>query len=220
MITRTEVVWWVMAEQRDCIGQALTATFAWLDYSEPEREPPLSRVCGGPIDATMSQHARGYMSVSDGHGALFSRGRLHRYRLWRTLGRGTRRVAFIGLNPSVADEERNDPTVSRCIEFARQWGFSRFEMLNAFAFVATDPKEMLAAGDPVGPENDKWLQRIVSLADLVVAAWGAHGTHLGRDEQLRELLSGVQLHHLGLTKHGHPRHPLRLPAGVRPVEWR
>jgi hypothetical protein len=159
------------------------------------------------------------MSASAAHGALFSPDRVHRYRLWRTLGSGTRRIAFIGLNPSVADEERNDPTVSRCIGFAREWGFSRFEMLNAFAFVATDPKDMLAAADPVGPENDEWLRRIAGQVDLVVAAWGTYGTHLGRGEQVRGLLGGVRLQHLGLTKGGHPRHPLRLPAGLRPVEW-
>lgn len=156
-----------------------------------------------------------------GHqGARFSPDRLHRYWLWRTLGSGTRRIAFIGLNPSRADEVRSDPTVTRCVNFARKWGFGRFDMLNAFAFVSPYPKEMRAAADPVGPENDYWLRRITGQVDFVVVAWGEEGTYRHRDQDVLALLERVRLHHLGLTIKGHPRHPSRLPRDVEPEEWR
>jgi len=159
-------------------------------------------------------------------GAVFSRDRVHRYWLWRTFDRGIGRVAFIGLNPSTANEVRDDPTVSRCIRYAQEWGFGRLDMLNVFAFRATDPKEMRAAPDPVGPDNDEWLLGITGEVDLVVAAWGTHAAHLGRGPQVRELLGGIQLHHLGLTRGGYPYHPLYRPgarfrhgAAKHPPPW-
>jgi hypothetical protein len=160
------------------------------------------------------------MQSRESQGAEFSPDRVHRYWLWRTLDNSHRRVAFIGLNPSIANEVRNDLTVSRCMGFAKEWGFGRFDMLNAFAFVATYPKDMRAAADPVGRNNDEWLLRITNEVDFVVAAWGNDGAYLGRGQQVRGLLHGVQLHHLGLTVRHHPRHPSRLPRGVRPEEWR
>jgi len=86
-------------------------------------------------------------------------------------------------------------------------------MMNAFAYRSTDPFAMKAIGhDAVGPENDEWQVRGAELATIVVAAWGVHGTFLGRDEQIRELLPDLWC--FGTTKDGHPRHPLYLPSDV------
>lgn len=86
------------------------------------------------------------MSLAVDGSASFSLDRVYRYHLWRRLKReGCGSVAFIGLNPSTADEQKDDPTVRRCIGFARAWGYDRVEMLNLFAFRAKDPREMYAA---------------------------------------------------------------------------
>lgn len=141
-------------------------------------------------------------------------------------GKGT--VAFIGLNPSTADETVDDPTIRRCMGFARRWGYDRMVMLNAFAFRATDPKVMKAAANPIGPENDEHLVREAGRADLVVCCWGNHGlwhphpsTTLTRQEDVYDLLreAGVKLYALGTTKQGAPSHPLYLRADLEPVEW-
>lgn len=117
-------------------------------------------------------------------------------------------VAFIGLNPSTADETKDDPTVRRCIRYAQDWGFGGMVMLNAFAYRATDPSEMKRQPDPVGPDNDACLFEASTLFAQMVACWGAHGVWLGRQEQLAELLKGRRVFHLGLTK------------GVEPVLWK
>lgn len=95
----------------------------------------------------------------------FSEDRAFRYTLWREwdvdsltgcaddLPHGHQFAQFIGLNPSTADETRDDPTIRRCIGFAKLWGYGALCMTNLFAFRATKPRDMRQAADPIGPEN-------------------------------------------------------------------
>ncbi len=150
--------------------------------------------------------------------AELSADRRFRYELgrrWRPTGRT---VLFVGLNPSTADEDIDDPTIRRCIGFARTWGFSGLHMTNLFAFRATDPQEMMRATEPIGgPDNDKTITRLAAASSLVIACWGVHGAFLGRDVAIRALVPGMK--HLGLTKGGQPRHPLYLPGDTVPKDW-
>lgn len=128
---------------------------------------------------------------------------------------------FVGLNPSTADETADDPTVRRCMAFAKRWGYGGIYMLNLFALRSTDPRALRAAPDPVGPGNDSHLVMYADkLAHLVIAAWGVHGPFQDRGLYVRELLratlSPSALLCLGTTKGGHPRHPLYLSADVQP----
>lgn len=151
------------------------------------------------------------------HSAEFSPCRTYRYVLWRIWGGSTGYAMFIGLNPSTADETTNDPTVRRCIAYAKYWGYSGLCMTNLFAYRATDPAEMRRAVDPVGPDNNDWLRDAGSLASVIVAAWGCHGRHHGRDLVVRQMFP--QLTYLRLTKDGHPAHPLYLPKTLMPRPW-
>jgi hypothetical protein len=149
--------------------------------------------------------------------------RLYRYTWWPgdfCDNEPGRYVQFIGLNPSTADEKTRDPTVRRCIQFAKDWGFTGLCMTNLFAYRATDPKVMKQANYPVGACNDEWLQRIAGNAGKVVAAWGNHGRHHGRDYAVKSLLRDVcELQYLKLTKAGIPQHPLYLKADTQPRKW-
>ena len=150
---------------------------------------------------------------------IFSPCREYRYSLWREWDMSDSRYAmFVGLNPSTADEVNDDPTIRRCIGFAKAWGFGALCMANAFAYRATDPKVMKAAAFPIGGDNDRWLKSCAAEAGVIIAAWGVHGDHMGRDSQLKLLLPRLQ--HLGLTKHGHPKHPLYLRGNTTPQAWR
>lgn len=144
-------------------------------------------------------------------GAVFSPCRTWRYVLWRRWADGPM-AAFIGLNPSKADELDNDATIRRCIGFAKRWKRSGFYMLNLYAFCATYPRDLLLAPDPVGPENDAAMAAYARLADPVVAAWGmnAHGFERTRKVLAWLNASEIPLHCLGRTKEGAPRHPVRL----------
>lgn len=142
--------------------------------------------------------------------------RTYRYTLWRDFGglAGEGYAMFIGLNPSTADEVNNDRTIKRCMSFAKSWGYGALCMTNLFAFRATRPVDMIAAADPVGPDNDVHLIDLARGAGIVVAAWGANGTHLERDLAVRALVPN--LHFLRKTKDGHPGHPLYLSASLVP----
>ena len=146
---------------------------------------------------------------------IFSSCRTYRYSLWREWIGGEGYAMFVGLNPSTADETRDDPTIRRCIAFAKAWGYGGLCMTNLFAFRATDPKNMKAIADPVGRENDAHLLALAEGAGVIIAAWGANGTHKGRDKEVRKLLP--TLYCLAQTKGGHPGHPLYLPKTLTPV---
>lgn len=159
--------------------------------------------------------------------AYLSEDRVYRYSLTREvapLTGGWDTVTFIGLNPSTADETEDDPTIRRCIGFARSWGFARLKMLNLYAYRATDPTALLNADDPNGPENDCTIAKVVGGSDLVICAWGAFlARTLGsevRAGRVDALLGMVAAPHcLGLTKEGWPRHPLYVRADQQPVPF-
>ena len=145
----------------------------------------------------------------------------YRYSLTRTWDDTAPRIMFVMLNPSKADEFANDPTVERCERRARALGFGAFRVTNIFAWRDTDPRAMRAAAAPIGPGNDDVLREGAYWADRVLAAWGTHGAHLGRGDAAHALLRRcpAPLFHLGLTKHGHPRHPLYVSYAQAPIPW-
>lgn len=155
-------------------------------------------------------------------GATFSSCRRYRFALWRVWDAQKPYLNVVGLNPSTADETRNDPTITRCMDRARRMGFGGYRMTNLFALRSTDPKGL--RGDhgldgPVGgDDNDEEIVRSALGAGMVVAAWGVHGALDGRGEEVVRMLgrAGVRLHCLGTTKDGHPKHPLYLRADVQP----
>jgi hypothetical protein len=153
--------------------------------------------------------------------AVYSPCARFRYSLTRVWDTGALRVTFIMLNPSTATEVQNDPTIGRCEQRARRLGFGGFCAVNIFALRATDPRVMRAADDPEGPHNTDALAQAAGWADTVIAAWGMHGAHKdqGRTVAHRLRTEGHTLYHLGLTKAGHPRHPLYLPYSAQPQIW-
>lgn len=149
----------------------------------------------------------------------------YRYRLGRSWDDALPPVNFVMLNPSTADADVDDPTIRRCIRYARDWGYGSLVVTNLFAFRATDPRGLRKADDPVGPENDRHTIEAATTArdagGLVVCAWGVM---LGPRRRRIEVVGlmrrlGVDLHAIKLSGGGHPCHPLYLKADLRPVRW-
>lgn len=149
-------------------------------------------------------------------------------RTWRyTLSRWTvqeehhfNSVLFVCLNPSTADEVKNDQTVTRCAMSAARWGYDRVVVCNIFAVRSTDPKALKVVPDPVGPENDRYIFEEAAKADFIVCAWGEHGRFMDRGAHVAgELAAWHEIHALGFNKSGTPKHPLYLRSDTRPVKW-
>jgi hypothetical protein len=156
---------------------------------------------------------------------------VYRYNLvrWMNPVGFRRRVTFIMLNPSTADGEQDDPTIRRCMGFAKSWMCGTLIVLNLFAYRATSPADMRNAADPVGPDNQKhfkhWLgdtfDFLEARHDLVVCAWGAHGSYRDQDRTVMGWLSDwhAEPQCLGVTKDGHPKHPLYLKSDCKLVPY-
>lgn len=140
--------------------------------------------------------------------ASFSRCKQYRYSLSRHWNVGQGRCVFIGLNPSTADASADDPTIRRCMGFARDWGYREMIMVNLFAFRTPHPQLLKAATDPEGAQNRRALKRNCISAERIVAAWGNHGTYQNQDSRMAVIWQGLSVHCFGLTKTGQPLHPL------------
>ncbi|MCJ8299621.1 MAG: DUF1643 domain-containing protein [Pseudomonadales bacterium] len=149
--------------------------------------------------------------------AEFSACRKYRYVLWRTWDETLPLVMIIGLNPSTADAVNNDPTITRCINFAKTWGYGGLCMTNLFAYRATDPQVMKAQTEPIGVDNDFWLKKLAKDADKVIAAWGNNGSYLNRSASVSNMFSN--LYCIGVNKSGEPEHPLYIKADRRPIRF-
>lgn len=149
--------------------------------------------------------------------AIISKDKIYRYKLSHTWGSTKPTILFIGLNPSIADENIDDPTITRCINFAKDWGYGTLLMANLFAFRSTYPKDIYLIDDPIGKDNDHYLLECVTQSDLIVACWGNNGTYMNREKVITELVPN--LYCLQKNKNGTPHHPLRPPRNIHPVPF-
>ena len=159
--------------------------------------------------------------------AVFSDDRKYRYLLQRKINNAKNICVFICLNPSTADEKFDDPTVRRCIGYAREWGYGKLMLGNLYAYRATSPKEMLAQGDRNAPglDNTGWLLYLLEIGNqpgnTVVLGWGNLGDRLGAASRLREEIKyrGYSSHVLKLTGQDEPAHPLYLRKDLVPQPY-
>lgn len=144
----------------------------------------------------------------------------YRYRLSRTWAVQHATMAFVMLNPSTADADVDDPTIRKCIGFATRSGYGGIEVVNLYAYRATDPKNLRAAGYPVGPDNDEHTEAVCRQATTVVCAWGVNAEGLSRPAEVLRMLKGwgIKPRALRINQRGTPLHPLMLPYSCQLVE--
>lgn len=147
--------------------------------------------------------------------ARFSRCRRYRYSLERSWEGGKGRALFIGLNPSTADHRQDDPTIRRCVGFAKSWGYETMEIVNLFAFRATYPSDLKKAADPIGPANNRWLGKAIKRSDVAICCWGNDGNFMERSKIITTRYPHLQCLKINSTQH--PAHPLYLRANLTPI---
>lgn len=164
------------------------------------------------------------LTIGGGSGARLSPCGRYRYELTRQVAVEGGVCNLIMLNPSTADAHIDDPTIRRCVWFARLWGYGSLVVTNLFALRATDPKALRAVSESeaVGPDNDGSIFEVAMRANVIVAAWGANGELHGRGARVREMIegNGYELHYLRRTASGQPMHPLYLPRETHPTLWK
>ena len=142
---------------------------------------------------------------------------VYRYSLWRGWSLSNPPIAFVLLNPSQANAYVDDPTLRRCIRFAQDWGYGSLEVVNLFALMSTDPRQLQVAADPIGSECDRYLLAAAAKAEQIVIAWGNWGRLHQRDRAVLRLLAPyAPLYCLGKNQTGQPCHPLYLQKNVTP----
>jgi len=145
--------------------------------------------------------------------ATFSSSRAYRYSLSRIWDKKKKYVLFIGLNPSTANEEVDDPTIRRCGNYAKNWGYGGFMMVNLFAYRTTLTSNLKKVKYPVGKDNDKYIVKLSKKADITVAAWGNNGNLYSRDKKVLSLIPNLMC--LKVNKSGQPAHPLYLNKNLK-----
>lgn len=142
----------------------------------------------------------------------------YRYALDRIWDDTKPKIMFLMLNPSTADDSNDDPTIRRCIGFAKSWGYGGLHVGNLFAYRSTEPKNLLIAIDPIGEENKHYLNLMAGQCDKVVCAWGNSGIvkKLGHKfgTEYKPLKEITNLHYIDLCNDGTPKHPLYLKSDL------
>jgi len=150
-------------------------------------------------------------------GAVFSNCRTYRYCLSRIWKLSKPYALFVCLNPSTADENIDDPTIRRCINYAEMWGYGGMAMVNLFAYRSTDPDGLRLVDDPIGPKNDFHIAEKSKTAGITIAAWGAWGAFKSRARKVMPMITDP--HYLKLNQDGSPRHPLYLRKNLQPKRF-
>ena len=160
----------------------------------------------------------------DGHRvseAVYSPCEKYRYALTRVWVPEGKRLLYIMLHPSKATALANDPTIERCERRARALGYGGFRVCNLFALRETDPARLKRARRPEGPDNMAQIGEALDWCDEVLCAWGVHGVHRDQGAKVLERLQASPKNclALGITKDGHPRHPLYVSYKITPKPW-
>jgi hypothetical protein len=153
-------------------------------------------------------------AIFDGNGST----EVYRYQLWRIWDEAKDLITFVGLNPSTANANQDDPTIRRVTRFARSWGYGGVYMVNLFAFVSTDPKVLLnGQREKIGSKNDAAIADAAAKSKKIIFAWGSFQTN-GRAQEVIERYPDAEA--LIINADGSPRHPLYVPGKVKPVPFR
>ena len=147
--------------------------------------------------------------------AIISECGLYRYELRRIWQTKTGLVCWVMINPHRADANIDDPVIRLCMGYTARWGYGGIIVVNLFALRAKTPRELYKVDDPIGPTNDEHIIKANAEAVLTIAAWGNHGSYLGRDKIVMPFLTDP--HYLVLNKNGSPHHPLYLRKELKPI---
>ncbi len=150
------------------------------------------------------------------NGAIFSDDGKYRFVLWRIWNQDLPLVMFIGLNPSTANSNTDDPTIRRIKSFVKVWRYGGFYMLNLYTFISAYPEKLKECHDPVWKADD-YLKQYSTKVNKIIFAWGNFPVIEERAKQVIKMFPEAEV--LGLNKNGTPKHPLYLKSNIKPFKY-
>ncbi len=144
--------------------------------------------------------------------ACFSEDDKYRYKLSRLIDIGKGKIVWCMLNPSTANAFILDPTLRKCLEFSKRWGFRQMSIINLYALRATNPKELYKVKYPIGMENDNAISGECENADMIICGWGQEKIVKSYNfDKMKKYFKNKHVCCLGTNKDDSPKHPLYLP---------
>ena len=164
------------------------------------------------------------MEIGNGiSGALFN-GESHkfRYALWRIWDRTKQTLLFIGLNPSTANDIKDDPTIRRLVNFAKSWGYGGLYAGNLFSIVSANPDVLFLSSSTEQPDrpNDMAIKQMCDLTSTRLVGWGEWGKNAGKRPDTVLALLGEPVFCLKVNQSGEPCHPLYLPKDTKLIRYK
>lgn len=148
--------------------------------------------------------------------AFFSDCGKYRYQLYRIWDEALPLAMCVGLNPSTANSDDNDPTIERLIALLKGNGYGGFHMMNLYGLISSNPEDLRKHSNPVG-ENYKWVYPIRDLCDSVIFCWGnfKQAQHFGK----KLIAKYPEALCFGVNANGSPKHPLYLRANTKILKY-
>jgi len=223
-VTSMTMPWWVFHQEQLAAVLQPTVPGAHAPAGQPARQrgehatQAARAACGRDEGGGVTQLSSGDLLDARGDAVISACG-TYRYLLQRFWDARLESLNFVMLNPSTADASLDDPSIRRCLGFARTLGYGSLEVTNLFGLRSTDPRALRGHADPIGPENDEQIVSSAKVCHLTICAWGALGSYLGRANHVLGLLrkAGIAPHALAVTQDGQPKHPLYLKGDLQPV---
>ena len=146
--------------------------------------------------------------------AEFSIDKKERYSLNREWDKSKNKILYIMLNPSLADDKNDDPTIRRLINFTKKFNYGGFLVGNIFTKITPNPKE-LDKSKGMSDKNFEELIKLINKVDQIVYAWGSS---IEEPQLLKKLVLNPKC--FGKNLNGTPKHPLYLPSQTKLINFR
>jgi len=150
-------------------------------------------------------------------GAIFSDDRKYRYALWRVWQPNKPLLMSVCLNPSIASELTDDPTITRLQARAYKAGYGGLLMANLFAYITTNPIHLNNQHDTIGELTDYYIKEMIKLSERQLCGWGSFKPVIHRASEVYKMLPNPYC--LGVNTDGNPKHPLYVRYDVPMVKY-
>lgn len=143
--------------------------------------------------------------------AIFSKDKQYRYQLSRRWDSAKPMVLFVMHNPSTADAYKEDPTLIRIINYAKDWGYGGLYVGNLFPYCSSKPKKDMVLPKVIVTRNHRHIKTMYKQSEQTIFAWG------NQQETPQWFKKNINYPYcIALSLNNIPKHPLYLKKNRLP----